>query len=84
MENYNVRAVLLEDTKEMLEELDNNELDAIQKIISVIITKEDNYYKHNSENELFARIDTALEHIDAGLVKDAKIVCKDIIEEFGL
>lgn len=75
---------ILKETVEMLGELNDYELQAVQSIIRVIITKQDEYYRPLSEKELFSRIDRSLEQVDAGLAIDSELVEKELIAEFGL
>ena len=75
---------ILKETVEMLGELNDYELQAVQSIIRVIITKQDEYYRPLSEKELFSRIDRSLEQVDAGLAIDSELVEKELISEFGL
>ena len=46
---------ILNDTINMLQELNLDELEAVRSIINVIVRKEDNYYKPLTEAELIAR-----------------------------
>ena len=75
---------ILKETVEMLGELNDYELQAVQSIIRVIITKQDEYYRPLSEKELFSRIDRSLEQVDAGLAIDSELVEKELISEFGI
>ena len=72
------------DTIHMLNELNEYQLQAIQSLIKDIISRTDEFYKSQSEDELFDRIDSSIVQIDSGLAKDSELVEKDIIEEFGL
>lgn len=75
---------ILKETIEMLGELSDYELQAVQSIIRVIITKQDEYYRPLSEKELYARIDRSLEQVDAGLAIESELVEKELLSEFGL
>ena len=72
------------DTIHMLNELNEYQLQAIQSLIKDIISRTDEFYKSQSEDELFDRIDSSIVQIDSGLAKDSELVEKEIIEEFGL
>ncbi len=73
-----------QDTVSMLSELNEYELKAVQSVIRVIITKQDNYYHPLSEMELFERIDASLAQVDAGMAEDSEIAEREIMAELGL
>ena len=76
----------LDYTISMLELLNDTELQAIQSVARIFIANPNvaRPYQPMSEDQLLARIDTALEHIDAGLCQDAEVVEKELAAEFGL
>ena len=41
-------------------------------------------YRPLSEEQLLSHVDTALEHVSAGLYENAEYVEKELISEFGL
>ena len=73
-----------QETVNMLGELNDYELQANQSVIRVIVTKQDNYYKPNSETQLLERIDSSLAQVDAGEAVDSETMEAEIITEFGL
>ena len=75
---------VLEETIDMLRKLDFQELEAVQAVIKVFLSKDDDYYKPLSESEIIARIDEAITQVDAGYFYDAEETEKEIIAEFGL
>ena len=75
---------MLQNTIDMLSELNEYELNAVQSVIKVIISKQDNYYKPLSEKELLSRIDSSLEQLDNGFVEDSEKMEDEITSEFDL
>ena len=75
---------MLQNTIDMLSELNEYELNAVQSVIKVIISKQDNYYKPLSEKELLSRIDSSLEQLDNGFVEDSEKMEDEISSEFDL
>ena len=77
---------VLDSTVDMLQMLNDNELQAIQSVAKVFIMKPQvmRPYQPLSEEQLLARVDTALEHISDGLYEDAEDVEKELISELGL
>ena len=78
------KAAVLDDTINMLHELDLNELEAVRSVINVIVQKEDNFYKPLTETELIARVDKSLALENDGLAMDAEEFGRQIIETYGL
>ena len=70
---------LLDETIDMLRKLDLEELKAVQSVIKVFISKDDDYYRPLSETELITRIDGAIAQVDAGFSYDAIDVENEII-----
>ena len=75
---------ILNDTINMLQELNIDELEAVRSIINVIVRKEDNYYKPLTEAELIARVDKSLALEHDGFAMDAEEFGKQIMETYGL
>ena len=77
---------ILDRTVDMLQMLNDNELQAIQTVAKIFIMKPQvmRPYQPLSEEQLLAHVDTALEHVSAGLYEDAENVEKELISEFGL
>ena len=75
---------LLDETIDMLRKLDLEELKAVQSVIKVFISKDDDYYRPLSETELIKRIDEAIAQVDAGFSYDAIDVENEIMAELGL
>ena len=75
---------LLDETIDMLRKLDLQELKAVQSVIKVFISKDDDYYRPLSETELITRIDEAIAQVDAGFSYDAIDVENEIMAELGL
>ena len=75
---------LLDETIDMLRKLDLEELKAVQSVIKVFISKDDDYYRPLSETELITRIDEAIAQVDAGFSYDAIDVENEIMAELGL
>ena len=73
-----------EDTIHMLNQLNDYELQAVRAVISAIIMRNDDYYRTQSESELFDRIDQSIAQIDEGMAIDSEIVEKEIMTEFRL
>ncbi|MBQ4513256.1 MAG: hypothetical protein II969_09695 [Anaerolineaceae bacterium] len=78
------KAAVLDDTINMLHELDLNELEAVRSVINVIVQKEDNFYKPLTETELIARVDKSLALENDGLAMDAEEFGRHIMETYGL
>ena len=75
---------ILRDTIDMLGELNQTELQAVQSVIRVIITKQDDYYKPLSEEQLIARIDRAIDQVNEGMAVDSEIVEDELAAEYCL
>ena len=69
---------VLDSTIDMLQMLNDNELQAIQSLAA------ERPYQPLSGDQLLDRVDTALEHVSAGLYEDAEDVEKELVSEFGL
>lgn len=86
----NSKNIVLEETIDMLQDLDVNELKALQAVAKVFLAKdkEENfdelvkdYYKPLTEAELIERIDNSLAHIDDA--KDAFEFIRELEAEYG-
>ena len=75
---------ILDDTINMLRELNIDELEAVRSVINVIVHKEDNYYKPLTEAELIERVDKSLALEYDGFAMDAEEFGKQIVETYGL
>ena len=77
---------ILDSTIDMLQMLNDNELQAIQSVARVFIMKPQvmRPYQPLSEEQLLSHVDTALEHVSAGLYENAEDVEKELISEFEL
>ena len=84
MVSVNSNSTVLQNTIDMLSELNEYELNAVQSVIRVIISKQDDYYKPLSEEDMLARIDTSIAQVEAGLAEDSEVVEDEIMSEFGL
>ena len=84
MASVNSKSTVLQNTIDMLSELNEYELNAVQSVIRVIISKQDDYYKPLSEEDMFSRIDTSIAQVEAGLAEDSEVVEDEIMSEFGL
>ena len=78
------KADILDDTINMLRELNLDELAAVRSVINVIVHKEDNYYKPLTEAELIARVDKSLALENDGLAMDAEEFGRQLMETYGL
>lgn len=78
------KAAVLEDTINMMRNLDLDELEAVRSVINVIVHKEDNFYKPLSEAELIARVDKSLDLEYDGLAMDAEEFGQQLMETYGL
>lgn len=78
------KAAVLEETINMMRNLDLDELEAVRSVINVIVHKEDNFYKPLSEAELIARVDKSLDLEYDGLAMDAEEFGQQLMETYGL
>ena len=64
----------------------DTELDAIQGIARAFLSQpnRENVYRPQAETELLKRVDTALDHIQQGVYRDAAEVDRDIRRRYGL
>ena len=84
MASVNSNSTVLQNTIDMLSELNEYELNAVQSVIRVIISKQDDYYKTLSEEDMFSKIDISIAQVEAGLAEDSEVVEDEIMSEFGL
>ena len=85
METVNTPS-LYDNTVDMLQMLDDNELQAIQSVVKMLIAapKTSRPYQPLTEDQLFERIDTALKHAEEGIYEDAEDAENEIRAELGL
>lgn len=77
---------ILDNTVDMIQMLNDDELQAIQSVARVFIAKpnSDRIYKPLTEDQIVKRIDASLEQVSAGMYEDSEIAEQEIIAEFGL
>ena len=73
---------LLDNTRQMLDLLGENQLEAVNSIVKAFIV--DSPYKPENERELYARIDRSIAQADAGELEDADKAINEIMTELNL
>ena len=72
-----------EATVSMLEMLSENDLKVIQSVAAAFLEKYE-MYQPQTEDQLLARIDTAIEHAQQGMLRDAKDISKELRSRYGI
>ena len=77
----------LEKTIDLLEEMDEDQLQAMQAVAKILILKKPETFRENplgirTEGELWAHIDHSLDQAKAGKGRDADEVIEDLMREF--
>ena len=77
---------VLDNTVDMLQILDDNELEAIQSVAEAFISNSSvsRPYRPLSEDELLARIDHSIDQIEQGAYQDSESFENELVREFGL
>ena len=71
----------VDNTKKMLDVLNDNELSAIQEVAKVFIM--DSPFAPKTEEELFERIDRSIAEADAGELEDADKAIDEVLAEIA-
>ena len=67
----------------MLEMLTENDLKVIQSVAAAFLEKYE-LYQPQTEEQLLARIDTAIEHAQQGKTRDGKEISRELRARYGI
>ena len=73
---------MLDNTIQLLDVLDDNQLQAINAVARAFVT--DSPYRPKSEEELLERIDHSLKQADEGMLQDADEAIDELVAELNL
>ena len=77
----------LEKTIDLLEEMDDEQLQAMQVVAKILVFKKpaDNaFFRKLTEEEFFEEVDASITEADAGKLEDTKVVETRLAEKYGL
>ncbi len=77
----------LEKTIDLLEEMDDEQLQAIQAVAKILVFKKpnkDQFFRKLTEEEFFAEVDASIAEADAGQLEDTAEMEARIAGKYGL